>query len=296
MVPHLIRLSIFQFIPALLSFAINSLTSTGLRPVISISFLSIMYNMGGVTTTDEKIGAAILVLGIITFIAIILGLIFLFTGFNNTENATNTSTSMVHFGPFRRGPRTRPTRSLISMPYGPFVVPRPLAPISEGYCVAYPSLSSGAISVPAGKVSSLYGEEWTISMFIKVNDDPERTKPFTFLTLGLAHPSPRMNYYPGAKTIELVFTNKYNVSDSTMVSTYPVDLSQFNHITWVQTRNFLQFYINGALVADKALVAPAKINKYNDFFIESQGLIEFKNIKLCDRAWTTQTVLSEIVS
>lgn len=251
--------------------------------------------------TNEKIGAVILVFIIIIFIGIILALVFAtkFTnttteGISNTAFGTGSGNSMVIPGGYRKGPWTRPTRTLINMPYGPFAVPRPLAPISEGYCVAYPGLRAGAISVPAGKVTSLYGEEWTISMFIKVNKS-DRTQPFTFLTLGLAHPSPRMTFYPVSNNIELVFTNKYNVTDSTMVSTYPIKLSEFNHITWIQTRNVLQFYINGTLVADKSIVSPAKINQYNDFFIESQNIIEFKNIKICDRAWSAQTVLSEIL-
>lgn len=180
----------------------------------------------------------------------------------------------------------------LTMPYGNGFPTIPYAlVVNPGNCKIQETLLSGVMSIPANEVLRMYGNKWTIAGWMAIKP-AVLSQPFKFIYIDSDDLS--MSYDPNNNYIELMVTNSFQQNELSVVPLGGLDISKFNHFAWVQTPTVQQFYINGALVLDKGMIASPIIQHYGNFFVESRGVIQFINLKMCNKPWNQATVSAEL--
>jgi hypothetical protein len=180
----------------------------------------------------------------------------------------------------------------LTMPYGNGfpTVPYGLV-VNPGNCKIQETLLAGVMSIPANEVLRMYGNKWTIAGWMAIKP-AVLSQPFKFIYTDSDDLS--MSYDPNNNYIELMITNSFQQNELSVVPLSGLDISKYNHFAWVQTPTVQQFYINGAIVLDKGMIASPIIQHYGNFFVESRGVIQFINLKMCNKPWNQATVSAEL--
>lgn len=180
----------------------------------------------------------------------------------------------------------------MTMPYGNGFPTIPYAlVVNPGNCKIQETLLAGVMSIPANEVLQMYGNKWTIAGWMTIKP-AVLSQPFKFIYTDSDDLS--MSYDPNNNYIELSIVNSFQQSELSVVPLNGLDISKFNHFAWVQTPTVQQFYINGALVLDKGMIASPIVQHYGNFFVESRGVIQFINLKMCNKPWNQATVNAEL--